>query len=96
MNKDNKKIAMILIEATMPNSLRSWLLVKIKVANPEAVVILVIKVAFPTLVMTRCKDLAWFPWRWISCWYLLIKKMQLGIPMTMISGGIRAVSTVIS
>ena len=31
-----------------------------------------------------------------SCWYLLIKKIQLGIPITIINGGIKAVKTVIS
>ena len=67
-----------------------------KVAKPEAVVVLVIRVAFPTLVMTRCSDLALFPCLLTSCWYLLIKNIQFGIPMTMIRGGISAVSTVIS
>ena len=31
-----------------------------------------------------------------GCWYLLIKKIQLGIPITIINGGIIAVKTVIS
>ena len=54
----SKNIAMIFIEATIPNSDRSLLLVKIKVAKPEAVVTLVIKVAFPTFAITRCNDFA--------------------------------------
>ena len=83
-------------EATIPNSFSSVLSVMIKVANPAAVVTLVIKVAFPTLVITLCNDLALLPWFLISCWYLLIRKIQLGIPMTMINGGIIAVRTVIS
>ena len=66
------------------------------VANPDAVVTLVIKVALPTLVMTRCSDFTLLPCSLTSCWYLLIKKIQLGIPITMIKGGISAVSTVIS
>ena len=37
----------ILMDATTPNSFNILLLVKIKVANPEAVVRLVIKVALP-------------------------------------------------
>lgn len=51
-------MAIIQIEATIPNSLSSWLFVKINVANPEAVVTLVINVAFPTLAITRCNDFA--------------------------------------
>ena len=68
----------------------------IKVANPEAVVTLVIRVAFPILAITRCKESALLPCFWASCWYLLMRKIQLGIPITMIKGGINAVSTVIS
>ena len=54
----NERINMpiILIEATIPNSFKSLLSVIIKVANPEAVVIFVIKVAFPILEITRCND----------------------------------------
>ena len=96
MSNESKNIAMMFIEATTPNSLRILLLVKIKVANPEAVVKLVIKVAFPIFAITRCKDLAWFRCLAISCWYLLIKKIQFGTPITIIKGGIKAVSTVIS
>ena len=87
---------MILIEATIPNSLSSLLSVIINVAKPEAVVTLVIKVALPIFEITRCKDRAWLPCFFTSCWYLLIRKMQLGMPITIINGGIRAVSTVIS
>lgn len=64
--------------------------------TPEAVVTLVIRVAFPILEITRCKERAWFPCFFTSCWYLLIKKIQFGIPITMINGGIKAVRTVIS
>ena len=66
------------------------------VAKPAAVVKLVINVAFPTLEITLCNDLALFPCFFISCWYLLIKKIQFGMPITIISGGIIAVKTVIS
>ena len=48
----NTKIAKILREATIPNSSSSLLSVIINVANPEAVVTLVIKVALPILVIT--------------------------------------------
>ena len=96
ISKLSKNIAMILILATTPNSLSSELSVRIKVANPDAVVMLVIKVALPTLVITRCNAFTWLPWFLYSCWYLLIKKIQLGIPITIMSGGIIAVSTVIS
>lgn len=52
---------MILIEATIPNSLSRSLSKIIKVAKPEAVVMFVIKVALPILEITRCSDKAWFP-----------------------------------
>ena len=42
----------ILIDATTPNSFNILLLVRINVANPEAVVRLVIKVALPILTIT--------------------------------------------
>ena len=61
-----------------------------------AVVRLVIKVAIPILVVTRCKafTLLWcFLYSW---WYLLVKKMQFGIPITIINVGTKAVKTVIS
>ena len=54
----SKNIDTIQILATIPNSLNKVLSVKIKVANPLAVVRLVIKVALPILVMTRCNDFA--------------------------------------
>ncbi len=80
----------------IPNSFSKSLSVIIKVANPAAVVRFVIKVALPTLEITRCKDFALLPCFLISCWYLLIKKIQFGIPITIIKGGIMAVKTVIS
>ena len=86
----------MLMEATIPNSLSRSLSNMMKVAKPEAVVMLVIKVAFPILEITRCKESAWFPCFFTSCWYLLMRKIQLGIPITIISGGIRAVRMVIS
>ena len=82
INKDSTKMPKMFIEATIPNSLSNLLSVMIKVAKPDAVVILVIKVAFPTFDMTRCKDRAWFPCFFTSCWYLFIRNIQLGIPIT--------------
>ena len=96
MSKHSIKMARILREATIPNSLSNLLSVRIKVAKPEAVVTLVIKVALPIFVITRCNDFALLPCLLTSCWYLFIKKIQFGIPMTIIKGGINAVSTVIS
>ena len=66
-NKHRINKAMIFNAATMPNSLSNLLSVKANVANPEAVVTLVINVAFPTLVITRCKDFALLPCFFISC-----------------------------
>ncbi len=54
-------------DAKIPNSRNKLLLTKTKVAKPEAVVILVIKVALPILAITLCKDLAWLPCFFISC-----------------------------
>ena len=96
MSSDNTNIIMILIDATIPNSRSSVLLVSINVAKPQAVVMLVISVAFPIFEMTRCNDRAWLPCFLISFWYLLIRKIQFGTPITMIIGGISAVRTVIS
>jgi len=96
MRRESTKIPTILMDATIPNSFSSLLSVKIKVANPAAVVILLIKVAFPIFEITLCNESAWLPCFWISCWYLLIKKVQLGIPITIINGGIRPVKIVIS
>ncbi len=93
---DKTNIAKILSEATIPNSSRSLLSVIINVAKPDAVVTLVINVALPILVITLCSDLALFPCSLTSCWYLLIRKIQLGIPITIISGGISPVRTDIS
>ena len=57
----------IFIEARIPNSLRSSLFTKTKVAKPDAVVILVINVALPILEITRCNALACCPCNFISC-----------------------------
>ena len=51
----------ILREATSPNSESSLLFVVINVANPEAVVTLVIKVAFPILVITFSSAICLLP-----------------------------------
>jgi hypothetical protein len=59
-NQTKKNKATILSEE-QSNSLRISLLVIINVAKPAAVVRLVIKVAVPTLVITRCNALALFP-----------------------------------
>ena len=87
---------MMLIEATIPNSFNTLLSVKIKVAKPDAVVKLVISVALPIFVITLCKDFTLLAFLATSCWYLLIKKTQFGIPITIIKGGISAVKIVIS
>ena len=50
MSKHNMKIAIILSDATVPNSVSNLLCVIINVANPDAVVVFVIKVALPTFV----------------------------------------------
>jgi len=42
--------------ATIPNSTKILLLVKIKVPNPNAVVVLVKKIAFPVFCITLLND----------------------------------------
>ena len=84
------------IDATVPNSFKILLSVKMKVANPHAVVMLVIRVALPIFEITLWRERAWFPCFLTSCWYLFIKKIQFGTPITIIKGGISAVKTVIS
>ena len=93
--RHKKKSAIMLIEAMIPNSLSISLFVIINVANPAAVVRFVINVAVPTFVMTLCNDLALLPWATYSCWYLLVRKIQLGIPMMITNDGTTAVKTVI-
>jgi hypothetical protein len=58
ISKDRIKMPRIFNEATIPNSVSNLLSVIINVANPEAVVTLVIKVAFPILEITRCSESA--------------------------------------
>ena len=53
IKRQSKNMAMMLSDATVPNSVKSLLCVMMKVANPDAVVVLVIRVALPTLVITR-------------------------------------------
>ena len=53
INNDSRNIAIIFIEATVPNSFNILLSVKMKVANPEAVVKFVINVALPIFMITR-------------------------------------------
>src|SRR3970040_2603963 len=96
MMRHKKNKAMILKEEIIPNSLNNSLWVIIKVAKPAAVVKFVISVAVPTLVITLCNARALLPCEINSCWYLLVKKIQLGIPMTITNEGTKAVRTVIS
>ena len=85
-----------LMDAIIPNSVKIELFVIIKVENPEAVVKLVSKVAFPTFWITLCNAFILFPCCLYSWWYLFKRKIQLGIPITIINGGIIAESIVIS
>ena len=96
INKAKMNILMILTEAKIPNSRSKLLFTKTKVAKPDAVVMLVIKVAFPIFEITRCSAFACCPCFFISCWYLLIRKTAFGTPITIINGGIKADKTVIS
>ena len=57
----------MLSDATTPNSFSNLLLVAMKVANPDAVVTLVIKVAFPIFVITFCNESDLSPCLLSSC-----------------------------
>ena len=96
MIKHKRNNPMMFNDVTIPNSINKSLLETIKVAKPMAVVRFVIKVAIPILVVTRCNALALFPCTLYSWWYLLVRNIQFGIPMTMIKVGTKAVKTVIS
>ena len=61
INKQSINIDKILSDATNPNSESSLLFVVINVANPDAVVTLVIKVAFPILVITFSSAICLLP-----------------------------------
>mgnify|MGYP000182441890 CR=1 FL=1 len=86
----------ILINETIPNSTIILELVNTNVPKPRAVVALVRKVALPTFWIINSKDLILLLLFLNSCWYLLIKKMAFGTPITIINGGIKAIKTVIS
>ena len=58
ISRESTKIPRMFREATIPNSVSSLLSVMMKVANPEAVVTLVIRVALPMREMTRCRESA--------------------------------------
>ena len=95
-NKDRINTANIFMEATKPNWRKSLLEVSINVAKPNAVVVFVRMVIFPTRLIIWTNDLDLLPCSLNSLWYLLIRKIQLGTPMTIKSGGIKAVRMVIS
>ena len=86
----------ISMAATIPNSTNIALLVEINVAKPNAVVVLVRKIAFPVFSITLLRALIWLLCFLYSLWYLFNKKIQLGMPITIISGGIKPVKSVIS
>ena len=95
MIKEIKKTTSILIDATIPNWTNKSVLVIIKVENPAAVVALVMNVALPTFWIVLDIAFILLPWSLHSKWYLFNKKTQLGIPITIIKGGISAVKKVI-
>ena len=70
------KIAKILSDATIPNYMHCCELCNYKCSKVSHL-IFVINVALPILVITLCSDLALFPCSLTSCWYLLIRKIQL-------------------
>ncbi|SRR5690554_316740 len=90
----SKKILIIPKKATIPNSTKILLSVIINVANPNAVVEFVKNVAFPTLLITRCKAFILLLCKAYSWWYLLRKYTLLGTLITIISGGNNAVKIV--
>ena len=67
IKRQSIKIDSILNDATTPNSLSNLLSVEMKVAKPDAVVTLVIKVALPIFVITFCRDRDLIPCLFSSC-----------------------------
>ena len=67
------KIQRIFINDINPNSIIIEELVNTKVPNPNAVVALVKKVAFPTFWIILSNALNLSPWFLYSCWYLFIR-----------------------
>ena len=88
-------VTITLREATKPNSNKMVVWVKQKTANPMAVVRLAknsVTLIFSNAVSNALNLL---PYLAYSRWYLLIIRIQLGTPITIIRGGINPVKTVI-
>jgi len=79
----------------MPNSRSTSLRVTARVAKPEAVVRLVIRVAVPMRMITRCRALILLPYRENSKLYLFSIYMLFSMPMMISRGGIIPVRMVI-
>ena len=90
------EVRRIFNDATTPNSCSVSLFVRIKAANPEAVVRLVSNVILPIFCIIICNAISLLLVLLNSLWNLLIRKMQFGIPITIITGGTRAIKREIS
>lgn len=90
-----KYVAITLIAATTPNSTSMELLVKYNTPKPMAVVMLAKNKVIPMVSILRCRAFILLPWAKNSPWYLLMRKIQLGKPITMMSGAIKPDNTVI-
>ena len=73
MSSEMQNIARMLTDAMTPNCCSTSLVVKMKAANPSAVVAFVMKVAFPTFLTMRVRARPLLPCRLNSAWYLLSK-----------------------
>ena len=94
ISSEMQNIARMLTEAITPNCWSTSLVVKMKAAKPRAVVAFVMNVALPTFFTIRVRARALLPCRLYSAWYLLSRLMQLGTPITIMSGGIRPIKAV--
>ena|SRR6185369_7875162 len=90
-----KYVASTLIAATTPNSTNMVLFVKYNTAKPIAVVIFARNKVMPMVSMVLVSAFILLPCALNSLWYLLIRKIQFGKPMTMIKGAISPDRTVI-
>src|SRR5688500_15607625 len=81
--------------ATTPNSTSIVLLVKYRTPKPMAVVILARNRVMPIVSMVRASAFTLLPCMENSLWYVLMRTIQVGRPITIMSGAIRPLSTVI-
>src|SRR3954466_12569466 len=87
-------VAITLIAATTPNSTSMEEFVKYNTPKPMAVVTFARNKSTPIVSIITEIAFSLLPCFAYSAWYLLKRKTQFGIPITMISGAMTPLSTV--